>query len=311
MSDVVISEFMDEAPVADLRQRYEVRFEPSLVEDRPALLAAVAAARALIVRNRTRVDAELLDAAPDLEAVGRLGVGLDNIDLEACRARGVQVLPATGANDVAVAEYVIATALLLRRGAYTASASVARGEWPRAALIGHEVAGHTLALVGFGGIARQVATRASALGMNVVAHDPNIAADDACWAQLDVRPLDWEALLEQADVLSLHVPLIPVTRHLLDATALARMKAGAVVINTARGGVIDDAALATALGEGRIAAAAIDVFEDEPLPADSIYSGVDNVLLTPHIAGVTVESNQRVSRVTVDNVLRALAGETA
>jgi len=307
MSDIVISEFMDEAPIEALRARFDVRFDPGLVDDRAALLDAVTSARALIVRNRTQVDREVLDAAPMLRAVGRLGVGLDNIDVEACEARGVRVRPATGANDVAVSEYVICAALMLRRGAYHASARVAAGDWPRAALIGHEVSGATMALVGFGGIARQVACRAVALGMRVIAHDPNIAGNDPCWDECQTHSVDFSTLLAEADILSLHVPRVPATEHLLDAAALARMQASAVVINSARGGVIDDAALATALREGRIAAAAIDVFEDEPLPAESVYAGLDNVVLTPHIAGVTAESNERVSRVTVDNVLAALA----
>ena len=307
MSDIVIAEFMSDAPVERLRERYAVCFEPTLVDDRAALLDAVAPAQALIVRNRTQVDAELLDAAPGLRAVGRLGVGLDNIDLDACAAHGVRVLPATGANDVAVAEYVIAAALMLCRGAYMASARVSAGDWPRSALIGREVAGETMALAGFGGISRRVAARAAALGMRVIAHDSNIADDDGCWRDCDVAPVAFETLLVEADVLSLHVPLVSGTRHLIDAGALSQMKSSAVVINSARGGVVDDAALAEALQSGHIAAAAIDVFEAEPLPADSVYAGVDNVLLTPHIAGVTEQSNQRVSRVTVDNVLQALA----
>lgn len=306
MSDIVITEFMDEAAAERLRARYDVRFEPALVDDRAGLLEAVAGARGLIVRNRTQVDAEVLEAAPRLAAVGRLGVGLDNIDTETCAARGIKVLPATGANDVAVAEYVIATALLLRRGAYGHSARVAAGEWPRSDLIGQEVSGAVLALVGFGGIARQVARRARAMGMHVIAHDPNIAADDDLWAANEVCAVDFDTLLAEADVLSLHVPRLPATEHLIDADALARMKDTAVVINTARGGVIDDAALAQTLRERRVAGAALDVFEDEPLPADSVYAGLDNVLLTPHIGGVTVESNTRVSNVTVDNVLAAL-----
>lgn len=311
MSDIIIAEFMDEVPVAALCERYSVRFEPTLVDDRRALLAAVGEASAIIVRNRTQVDAELLDAAPRLRAVGRLGVGLDNIDLDACRARNVRVLPATGANDVAVAEYVIAAALMLRRGAYGHQRSMLAGEWPRSALIGLEVSGATMGLVGFGGIARQVATRAKALGMRVVAHDPNLSPHDECWSRHDTEPMDFKSLLAESDVISLHVPLVAGTRHLIDAAALARMRSNAVIVNSARGGVIDDAALARALADGVIAAAALDVFETEPLPAGSVYAGLDNVLLTPHIAGVTVQSNVRVSQVTVDNVLAALDEATA
>jgi (S)-sulfolactate dehydrogenase len=310
VSDIIIAEFMDEKPLEALRARFDVCFDPTLVDDRARLLDSLTAACGLIVRNRSQVDVELLDAAPSLKAVGRLGVGLDNIDLEACAARGIRVLPATGANDVAVAEYVIAAALMLHRGAYTSSATVAAGHWPRSALIGREVAGQTMALAGFGGIARQVAARASAFGMRVIAHDPNISDDDSCWRDHNVAPVAFDTLLAEADVLSLHVPLISATRHLIDAEALRQMKTSAVLINSARGGVVDDIALAAALRGGTIAAAAIDVFEHEPLPADSAYAGIDNVLLTPHIAGVTEQSNQRVSQVTVDNMLRALSEAT-
>ena len=165
MADIVISEFMDEAAVSDLAGGYEVLYDAGLV-DRPAdLAAALADARALIVRNRTQVNAALLAAAPRLAVVGRLGVGLDNIDMAACEAHGVAVCPATGANAVAVAEYVIATMLVLLRGAYGATARIVAGEWPRGALIGREAAGRRLGLVGLGGVAREVARRARALDM--------------------------------------------------------------------------------------------------------------------------------------------------
>ena len=163
----MISEFMDAAAVERLAARFSTLYEPALADD-PSLADAVAGARALIVRNRTQVRGDLLAAAGRLECVGRLGVGLDNIDLEACRARGIEVYPATGANDVAVAEYVIAAALLLLRGAYRATDEVAAGGWPRQRLIGREAAGKTIGLVGFGATARETARRAGALGMKAL-----------------------------------------------------------------------------------------------------------------------------------------------
>jgi (S)-sulfolactate dehydrogenase len=303
--DIVISEFMDEAAVRDLAPR-DVLYDPALADRPEDLRAAVADARALIVRNRTEVREVLLEAAPRLRVVGRLGVGLDNIDVRACAARGVTVCPATGANDVSVAEYVIAAALILLRGAYFASPEVAAGAWPRNRLIGREIAGKRLGLVGFGGIARETAKRAAALGMNVAAYDPYVPGDSPAFA--GASRLDLDALLGSADVLSLHVPLTPETRHMIDAGALARMKPDAVLVNAARGGVVDEPALAAALRAGRLAGAALDVFETEPLGADrgALFAGLANVILTPHVAGVTVESNVRVSRVTVENVLRHL-----
>jgi len=310
MPKVVISEFMDEAAIAAELAGLDVVYDPGLV-DRPEDLAAAAArADALIVRNRTQVRGALLDAARDLTVVGRLGVGLDNIDLPACRARGIAVYPATGANDGAVAEYVIASALLLLRGAYGASAAVAAGAWPRNALMGREIAGKRLGLVGFGSIARETARRAAALGMAVAAHDPFVAADDPAWnpATGPVQSRALDALIAQSDVLSLHVPLTDRTRGLIDAAALARMPKGAILINAARGGVVDEAAVARALRSGHLGGAALDVFDREPLDAaaGAVFADVPNLILTPHIAGVTQESNVRVSAVTAQAVRRHL-----
>ncbi|KXS37057.1 MAG: D-3-phosphoglycerate dehydrogenase [Halomonadaceae bacterium T82-2] len=305
MTDVLISEFMDEAAVAALAKDCEVTFDPTLVEERERLLGLGQGVKALIVRNRTRVDRELLDRFPDLSAVGRLGVGLDNFDLDACRERGVEVLPATGGNTVSVAEYVLTGIFMLRRGAYLSTARVLGGEWPRQALMGHETQGAVLGLVGFGGIARDLARRAQCLGMTVMAFDPFVTEGDAAWASVE-RVEHLETLLESVDAVSLHVPLTDGTRHLIDTAALARMKAGSVLINTARGGIVDEAALAASLGEGHLGGAMLDVFENEPLAEGSVLAGVEGLIATPHIAGVTHESNTRISWITIDNVRRAL-----
>jgi (S)-sulfolactate dehydrogenase len=307
MTDIVISEFMDEAVVRTAFARHEVLYDPGLVDDRARLLAAVADARALIVRNRTQVRGPLLEAAPKLTVVGRLGVGLDNIDVGACKARGIAVLAARGANDIAVAEYVITAALVLLRGAWHASGDVSRGAWPRAALIGREISGKTLGLVGYGGIAREAGRRAGALGMRVLAYDPHLPAHDtSAWAGAERR--DLASLLADSDVVSLHVPLTPETRNLIDAAAIHRMKPSAVLINTSRGGVVDEAAVVAGLRDKRLSGAALDVFEHEPLDADAgaLFRDVPNLLLTPHIAGVTDESNARVSEVTAHAVLARL-----
>lgn len=300
---IIISEFMDEKAVDALRQRFDVTYAPSLVDERQALLNLLQDAPALIVRNRTRVNAELLAAAPRLRVVGRLGVGLDNIDVPACEGRGIAVMPATGANALAVAEYVIATVLLLLRGAYASSRAVAAGEWPRQRLSdGRESAGKTLGLVGFGGIGRLSARLAQALGMRAIAHDPMMDADSPVWAECGVACRSLDDLLAEADAVSLHVPLTPLTRGLMNAARLGAMKPGAVLINTARGGIVDEAALAEALRGGRLGGAALDVFEQEPLPAGSPLSNAPNLILTPHIAGVTRESNERVSTLIAEKV---------
>jgi (S)-sulfolactate dehydrogenase len=304
---IVISEFMDEPAVAVLRARFEVDYRPQLVDDAGALAAALAAAQGWIVRNRTQVRGALLDGARRLRVVGRLGVGLDNIDLAACEARGIHVIPATGANAESVAEYVVATAMVLLRGAYLSTGDMAAGRWPRQALSeGREVAGKTIGIVGFGAIGRLTSGKARALGMRVVGHDPQLSDGDPAWTASHAEPRALDALLAQSDVVSLHVPLTASTRGLFDAARLARMKPGAVLVNTARGGIVDEAALAAMLREGRLAGAALDVFDKEPLAAGSPLAGVPRLILTPHIAGVTRESNERVSALIAERVAQAL-----
>jgi (S)-sulfolactate dehydrogenase len=308
---ILITEFIDEPTAALLASRHDTLYDPTSSERRDELLAEVAGVDALIVRNRTRVDRELLDAAPRLRVLGRLGVGLDNIDVAECAARGIEVIPAIGANALAVAEYVIAAAMLLLRGAYRSSEAVTVGAWPRAALAeGREIAGKTLGLVGFGSIGQRTARLARGVGMRVLGCDVQFPADAAIWTNAGVEPRSLDTLLAESDVVSLHVPLVPATRGLIDAEHIARMKDGAILVNTARGGVVDELALATALRAGRLGGAALDVFEQEPLPAGSALSDCPNLLLTPHVAGLTRESNQRVSSMIAERVLAALEAAT-
>jgi (S)-sulfolactate dehydrogenase len=302
---IVISEFMDDDAVAWLAQRHETLFDATLVDDLERLRDALATADALLIRNRTQVTAGLLRQAPALRVVGRLGVGLDNVDVAACRARNVRVIPAVGANAQAVAEYVICTAMLLLRRAYQHSAAVGQGAWPRSALSqGRELAGKRLGIVGFGSIGRRVAELAVALGMEVCASARNGAAPMDGVVQIGLKEL-----VAASDVITLHVPRTAATRGLFDRRRLLEMQRGAVLINTARGGIVDEAALAELLHLGHLGGAAVDVFEDEPLRPGSPLANAPNIILTPHIAGLTVESNQRVSRYVgraVDNYLRAL-----
>ncbi|MEZ5858535.1 MAG: NAD(P)-dependent oxidoreductase [Geminicoccaceae bacterium] len=283
MPTIVISEFMDEAAVAELGRHHPTTYDQTLVDQPQALAALLADARALVVRNRTQVRGALLEAAPRLEAVGRLGVGLDNIDLDACKARGIEVFPASGANDLSVAEYVITTSLMLLRGAYAANAQMLAGEWPRADLIGRELAGRTMGLVGLGSIARLVKAKALALGMRVAAFDPYLPNGDPAWDR--VRKCALDELLGVADVVSLHVPLTDGTRHLLDDAALRRMRPDAILVNAARGGVVDEAALGEALRQGRLGGAALDVFAIEPLNAEAARA----------FAGAPISSSPRTS----------------
>lgn len=308
---IVITEFMDESAVARLGTHFgppAVHYGPDLV-DQPERLAALAAdADALIVRNRTQVRGALLAAARALRVVGRLGVGLDNIDVAECERRGIRVIPATGANALAVAEYVIAAVMMLRRASFQASREVARGAWPRNRLsAGHEIAGATLDLVGFGSIGQLTGRLARALGMRVIAHDPGLPADHPAWREGAVR-VELDRLLADADAVSLHVPLIDATRNLFDAARLSAMKRGAVLVNTARGGIVDELALADALRRGHLGGAALDVFAAEPLPAAPHFEDCPNLILTPHIAGVSAEANVRVSSMIAEAVIDALGG---
>jgi (S)-sulfolactate dehydrogenase len=300
---IIITEFMDVPAVEALKAQFTTTYDASLVDRRAEMLAMLADCDALIVRNRTQVNAEVLAAAPKLKVVGRLGVGLDNIDVNACKARGVEVIPATGANALAVAEYVICTAMMLLRGAYQSSTAVAAGNWPRGPLSnGRETAGKTIGIVGFGGIGQLTGQLARGLGMRTIAYDPMIAADAPVWATQQTTRVELDALLASSDVVSLHVPLVDATRNLISAERLTRMKPDAVLINTARGGIVDEVALAAALKSQRLGGAALDVFSEEPLSAGSALEDCPRLVLTPHIAGVSAEANTRVSSLIADRV---------
>jgi len=307
MVQIVISEFMDQEAVNGTSSEYTIHYDPELVDKPDELKDLLEKAQALVVRNRTQVNQDLLDAAPNLKVIGRLGVGLDNIDLRACKNRGIAVCPATGANDAAVAEWVITSVMMLLRGAFFATSQMMAGKWPRQESMGSETAGKILGLVGFGGIARETAKRALFLGMKTLAYDPYVPTTESCWQ--DTRKVEHlNELLQNADVVSLHVPLSNETFHMINAEAMARMKTGAILINAARGGIVDEKALVEAIKSGRLTGAALDVFENEPLikSGAALFDGLSNLVLTPHIAGVTIESNQRVSKVTMNNVINVL-----
>jgi (S)-sulfolactate dehydrogenase len=308
VSKLVVSEFLPDEFLELLRQEHEVVYDPDLYADRPRLLGQVTDVAAIFIRNRTRIDEELITAAGAMRVVGRLGVGLDNIDMDACASAGLRVIPAAGANAVSVAEYVIGAMLVLTRGVFGMTESMVAGEWPRQGhAFGHEVMGKVLGLVGFGAIAREVATRAASFAMRIVAHDPFIHETDPVWET--ATPLSLEELLRMADVVSLHIPLDAGTRNLINARSLDLMKPSAVLINTSRGGTVDEAAVADALRNGALAGAALDVFANEPLGPEpaSTFAGVPNLVLTPHVAGNTHESVDRVARKIVTEVLEALA----
>ncbi|MDP3750613.1 MAG: NAD(P)-dependent oxidoreductase [Polaromonas sp.] len=307
MARIVISEFMDERAVAQLAAAHDVLYDPLLVDDMPRLITEARGAEVLIVRNRTQVRNALLAALQRCKVVGRLGVGLDNIDVTGCEAQGMRVIPASGANALSVAEYVITSAMLLLRGAYTSTRAVAAGRWPRAALSdGRETAGQTMGVIGFGAIGQTTARLAQALGMKVIAFDAALAADAPVFARAGVRSVGLDELVASADVVTLHVPLVDGTRGLFSAARIAAMKPGAILINTSRGHIVDLPALVAALRAGRLGGAAIDVFDVEPLTNSDLLPDCPNLLLTPHVSGLSVQANERVSFMIAEKILEHL-----
>lgn len=310
MADVLITEFMDKGVAEDLVAEFDVHWDPDLWQKRKELLDRVADAKAIVVRNATQVDTELLDAAGKLKLVARMGVGLDNIDVEACKARGVEVCPAIGANAVSVAEYVIATAMILLRGqTYFATKDVAAGEWDRPKFAGSsEISGRTMGIVGFGSIGQVVGEKARGMGMDVIAYDAMMPDDHPAWA--NARRVELDDLVAEADVISLHCPKLPETIDLIDKRQFERMKPEAVLINSARGGIVNEAACAEALRSGQIAGAALDTMDVEPIQPEigAMFQGIENLILTPHVAGVTRDSNRRIAEVAAGNVRRIMAG---
>ena len=303
MSSILISEFITSQALETLRSKHSVVYEPELYKDRAALIAATQNVEALIVRNLTQVNDEVLAKAARLKVVGRLGVGLENIELPACAQRNIKVIPATGANAESVAEYVIGAAIALTRGFIPATISTLKGEWPRPRFSGyHEFLGKTIGIVGFGSIGRIVAKKANAFGLKCLAYDPVLSGNEVALEGFNVPLVSLNALLSQSDAVTLHLPFLPETKGLFNLDILSQMKAGACLINTARGGIVDEFALAECLRSGHLGGAALDVFSAEPAKDLSHLVGIENLILTPHIAGVTHESNERVSQMIADEV---------
>ena len=307
MADILITEFMDETQVERLKKEFDVAYLPDLVSKQDEIPALMKGVRGLIVRNATQVRGKVLEMADKLECVGRLGVGLDNIDMEACKARGVKVFPAIGANADSVAELSLGAIFVMFRKSYLATPDVLAGKWPRLALMGREVQGKTLGIIGLGATGRALAWRAKGVGMTVIAFDPWVAADDPRWKDLGVeRAAQLDDLLPRCDAISIHVPLTDATKNLFNAKSIARMKDRALLLNLARGGIVDEQALADALKSGKLDGAFTDVFVEEPLKAGSLFDGVPNFYATPHVGPRTEEGEGKVSSVTADAVLNCL-----
>lgn len=306
---ILVTELMWEDGIEALKEKgYTVDYDMELSRKREELLSLLPGYDALIVRNETKVDTEFLDAAKKTQVIGRLGVGVDNIDLEGARERNIPVLSARNANATSVAEYVMAAMLDASRPLKDADADVRKGNWDRKFFTGYELNNRTLGLVGMGEIAHRVAKRAQAFGMNVVGYDPFVAPFDHVVQETGIKQVEMEELLKESDFISIHVPLTKATKHLINRENMMLMKPHAYVINSARGGIVHEEDLVEAVEEKLIAGAYLDVLEKEPVQKDSPLLRSEAIRLSPHIAGLTVEAQSRTAMMIAEEVDRVLNG---
>ena len=301
---VLIADKLAESTVAALGDQIEVRWVDG--PDREKLLAAVPEADALLVRSATTVDAEVLDAAPKLKIVARAGVGLDNVDVDTATERGVLVVNAPTSNIHSAAEHALALLLSAARQIPAADASLREHAWKRSSFSGTEIFGKTVGVVGLGRIGQLVAQRLAAFETHIVAYDPYVSPARAAQLGIELLPLD--ELLARADFISVHLPKTPETAGLIDKDALAKTKPGVVIVNAARGGLVDEAALVDAVSSGHVRAAGIDVFSTEPC-TDSPLFDLPQVVVTPHLGASTEEAQDRAGTDVAASVKLALAGE--
>jgi D-3-phosphoglycerate dehydrogenase len=306
--DILISEQIRGEAVDALAARFEVRIMPDLWRDPHALADKIADVRALIIRNQTQVTRQLIRSARRLIVIGRAGVGLDNVDLEACARAKVTVTSTPDQNAISVAELAIGLMLSLARSIAAADADTKLGNWNRQRFCGMELYRKTLGLIGAGKIGVLTANRARAFGMNILAYDPFVSRDNVYLAELRADLVSLEDLLRQSDVVSCHLPATPATSHILNRKRFQLMKPTAYFINTSRGDVVEEAALLEVLQSGAIAGAALDVRDSEP-PVPGELEKLSNVLLIPHIAALTREAQDRVTRAICDDVSRVLEGK--
>lgn len=310
MADILITEQIDGREMDDLRQKYDVTFAPELWKSPLLLRERLPGHRALIVRNQTRVDANMIARADSLQVIGRAGAGVENIDVRAASQAGIVVAYAPSQNSISVAELTLGLMLSLARMIPEANDSTRAGEWLRHQFTGVELFGKTLGVVGLGRIGFMTAARARAFGMDVVAFDPAMDPDSVNVTELRARLVDWPTLLSEADFVTCHTPDTPQTRGIFDDEAFALMKPGSYFINTARGRSVDEDALIRALRRGGLAGAALDVRYEEP-PGPGTLSQMPNVILTPHIAAFTREGQGRVLAAVCRDVDAVLQGEAA
>ncbi len=307
---ILISEDVTGGGIERLKARYEVHYDPDLWKKIPELERMIPGFDALIVRNQTQVNASLMAKAKALRVIGRAGAGYDNIDVPAATQEGVVVAFSPEENAVSVAEHVFALLLALARKIPGADKSTKEGGWERKKYHGFELHGKTLGILGLGKIGVRVALRAKAFGMRILAHDAYLSSTSLHVTESGAFLTSFDRVLAEADFLTIHLPLTPETRGILNGEALRKMKKTAFLINTSRGEVLAEADLGQVLKQGGIAGAALDVREKEP-PGESPLHGLDNVILTPHTAGLTHEAQEKVVDAVAEDVDRVLAGQPA
>ena len=292
---ILITEFMEAKSVEILKKIFDVTVDKSLSLNHNELKKIISNFDILIVRNKTQVNKEILENASSLKFIGRLGVGLDNIDTEYCRNNNIHVQPATGMNADSVAEYVINSSLSLLKNVPLMHQETSLGNWPRTLISSRELNGKIFGLMGFGLIAKKVSTLAKIFNAHIIAYDPFI--DSSIASEFNIKLVEINEIFEKADVISIHLPLTPTTKDLLNYDAFTKMKKQPIIINSSRGSIINEDDLLRAYDEKLISGFALDVYETEPAPKIFLNSIKNNTncILTPHIAGVTEESNIRVS----------------
>lgn len=301
---VLVSDPISEQGLAKLREKALVDVKTGLKHS--DLLEIIGGYDALIVRSETIVDREILETGKRLKVVGRAGVGVDNIDVDAATENGIVVINAPSGNTISTAEHTVAMMTSLARNIPSAARSLKSGQWKRSAYMGVELYKKVLGIIGFGRVGSEVAKRAKAMGMEIIVYDPYIADEQA--AKSGVSPVSLEKLCREADIITLHTPLTSKTRHIIGARELAMMKDGVRIINCARGGLIDEKSLYEALKSGKVAGAALDVFEDEPATDNPLFD-LDNVIVTPHLGASTLEAQVNVAVQVAEQVIAVLEGE--
>ena len=300
---ILITEFINKNSLEDLNNNFEIKFDEKLWEKEEQLLEIIKDYDGLIVRNKTQVNKKILSNAKNLKFIGRLGVGLDNIDTEFCKSKNIHVQPATGMNADSVAEYVISSSMSLIKKIPMFHNGTVKGNWPRTTIKSAEINEKCIGIVGFGTIGRKVADYSLKNGLNVLAYDPYIKKLDDNEKNYKLSSL--ENVFKDADIISLHLPLTEETKNLINKPSFSKMQRQPIIINTSRGSVVNENDLIDAYDQNLISGFALDVFENEPIKKD-LYERITsemNCILTPHISGVTTESNIRVSNFIVKKAI--------